>query len=99
MQGGGVSSLFAASSSVEFDWQVGSVLAEELAVVVVDRPEGREVERSHAAEEVLPPAPLQRHQAREAALGVSAHHLQAMGDVGLIEYPIGGEGIRLAVSS
>lgn len=65
-------------------------------MVVVDRPEGREVERSHAAEEVLPPAPLQRHQALQATLGVDAHHLQAVGDVGLVENPSGPESSQLA---
>lgn len=58
-------------------------------MVVVDRPQRREVERSHAAEEVLPPAPLQRHQTPQALLGVDAHHLQAVGDVGLVENPAG----------
>lgn len=51
------------------------------------------MERLHAAEEVLPPAPLQRHQALQASLSKGAHYLQAVGDVGLIENPAGPEKI------
>lgn len=87
--GGGKTRFLSGTSchSVEFDWQVGSVLAEELAVVVVDGPEGREVARPHGGEEVLPPAPLQLHQARQAALAVDAHHLQAVRHVRLVKNP------------
>ena len=84
--------------SVEPDLQVLSVLAEELAVVVVHGPEGGEVARLHAGQEVLPPAPLQLHEAPEAPLGVAPHHLQAVGDVGLVQDPSGerrGEETRL----
>ena len=73
--------------SVEFDGQVLSVLAEQLAVVVVDGPERGEVARSHGGEEMLPPAALQVHQALQTLLGVSPHHLQAVRHVCLIEYP------------
>ena len=78
--------------SVEFDGQVLSVLAEELAVVVVDGPEGGEVARLHAAEEVLPPAPLQVHQALEAQPGVGLHQLHAVRHVRLVEDPSGERG-------
>lgn len=57
------------------------------------------MERSHAAEEVLPPAPLQCHQALQAALGVDAHHLQAVGDIGLIENPSGARGQSVSDAS
>lgn len=56
-------------------------------MVVVDGPERREVAGAHGGEEVLPPAALQVHQAPQAALGVRLHHLQAVGDVRLVENP------------
>lgn len=56
-------------------------------MVVIDRPERREVSRPHGGEEVLPPATLQAHQAQEAPLDVSLHHLQAVGHVRLVENP------------
>lgn len=73
--------------SVEFDGQVLSVFAEELAVVVVDGPERREVARLHGGEEVLPPAALQVHQAPQALLGAGSHHLQTVRHVRLVEDP------------
>lgn len=73
--------------SVEFDGQVLSVLAEELAVVVIDRPPRRQVVRAHGGEKVLPPATLQVHEALQALLRVGLDHLQAMRDIGLIEDP------------
>lgn len=76
-----------AVGSVEFDGQVRSVFAEELAVVVVHGPEGGQVARLHGAEEVLPPAPLQVHQAPQAVLGVRPDHLQAVRHVRLIQDP------------
>ena len=56
------------SGSVEFDGQVLSVLAEELAVVVVHGPERGEVSRLHGLQEVLPPAALQLHEALETPI-------------------------------
>lgn len=73
--------------SVEFDGQILSVLAEELVVVVVDGPERRKVARVHGGEEVLPPATLQVHQAPQALLSVSVHHLQTVRHVRLVEDP------------
>lgn len=73
--------------SVEFNGQVLSVLAEELAVVVVDAPERREVLGPHGGEEVLPPAALQVHQAPQALLGSGLHHLQTVRHVRLVENP------------
>lgn len=75
--------------SVEFDGQVLSVFAEELAVVVVDGPEGREVAGLHGGKEVLPPATLQVHQALQALLGMGSHHLQTVRHVRLVENPSG----------
>lgn len=69
---------------VEFDGQVRSIFPKKLAVIVVHRPERGKEARLHGAEEVLPPAPLQVHQALQAVLGVSLDHLQTMGHVGLI---------------
>ena len=79
------------SWSVQFDGQVLSVFAEELAVVVVDGPERRQVARLHGGEEVLPPAALQVHQAPQALLGTGLHHLQTVSHVRLVENPSGGE--------
>lgn len=56
-------------------------------MVVVDGPEGREVARVHGGEEVLSPAALQVHEALQALLGVSAHHLQTVRHVRLVENP------------
>ena len=49
--------------SVKFDGDVRSVLSNELAVVVIDGPQWGQVPRPHAAQEVLPPAALQLHEA------------------------------------
>lgn len=73
--------------SVEFDGQVRSVFAEELAVVVVDGPERREVARPHGGEEVLPPATLQVHEAPQAPLCLGSHHLQTVRHVRLVKNP------------
>lgn len=56
-------------------------------MVVVHGPEGGQVLRLHGQEEVLPPAALQAHEARQALLGVRAHHLQAVRHVGLVKNP------------
>lgn len=56
-------------------------------MVVVHGPEGGQVLRLHGHEEVLPPAALQAHEARQALLGVRAHHLQAVRHVGLVKNP------------
>lgn len=70
--------------SVEFNGQVLSVFAEKLAVVVVHGPQRGEVARLHGGQEVLPPATLQLHEAPQASLGVSSHHLQAVRYVRLV---------------
>lgn len=56
-------------------------------MVVVDGPEGRQVVGLHGDEEVLPPAALQAHEARQALLGVGAHHLQTVRHIGLVKNP------------
>ena len=56
-------------------------------MVVVHGPQGGQVVRPHGDQEVLPPAPLQAHEARQALLGVSAHHLQTVRHVGLVKNP------------
>lgn len=85
--GDSVSRAVAVGRSVEFDGQVRSVLAEQLAVVVADGPERREAARLHGVEEVLPPAALQVHEALQALLGVGLYHLQAVRHVRLVKNP------------
>lgn len=85
--GDSVSRAVVVGRSVEFDGQVRSVLAEQLAVVVADGPERREAAGLHGAKEVLPPAALQVHEALQALLGVGLHHLQAVRHVRLVKNP------------
>lgn len=76
-----------AQRSVQFNGQVRSVFAKELAVVVVHGPERRQVAGLHAGEEVLPPATLQVHEPLQSPLGVGSHHLQTVRHVRLIKNP------------
>lgn len=59
-------------------------------MVVVHGPERGQVARLHGGQEVTPPATLQLHEAPQTPLGVGAHHLKAVRNVGLVQDPSGG---------
>lgn len=80
-------SVWVATSSVELDLQVLTVLAQIFVMVVLNGPERGQMAGLHADQKVLSPAALQVHQALQTALGIHLHYLLSMRHITLVEDP------------